>query len=130
MKGKYPLIIVIIVMMIITVACDLIASGPSAAEQTLEAMYIEQTIAALNAENNQKTIEAQVALNVQQTMDAQPKEIVVTAPPPTEIPPTPIPPTEAPPTETPIPEPTATQPIIHMIYPRRTRMDSSMVARH
>ena len=121
MERRKQLFLVFSILLLVTMACQFTDSGPSEAELTLEALYVEQTITALNADNSQQTLETQVALNVQQTLDAQPKEVIPTDSPPADVPPTATdapPPTDPPlPTQTPIPQPTATQPIVHTIRP-------------
>ena len=115
MKGKRAFLMILTSLLLVTMACQFSNSVTTNtdAEKTLEAIYIEQTVAAIASENDQNNLETQVALNVQQTVLAQPQVQPATATVvPTEVTQdTPVP------QDTATAEPTATQPIVHLLMP-------------
>lgn len=71
MLKKRTLLFVLAALLLTTLACQFTPSNNSNAELTLEALYVEQTVEAINAQNEQTNSETQVALNVQGTILAQ-----------------------------------------------------------
>ncbi len=82
MKNKRKMIIILLVIVLVSLACTIDLGGDSGAEQTLEALYVEQTVEAMSraqdavdqsVEQTQQALEAQIQAlaDTQKTMEAQ-----------------------------------------------------------